>query len=510
MSNPNPPIPITRAPRWLVWLGLLALAAYGVFIELHFSNVAGSSDPSGYFNSAKLLAAGKLQTELRVPREFGPAEKLNPLHFLPLGFWPFSDSYSKIAPTYPTGVPLHFVVAGKLVDWITGPRLVGVFAAVGAVWLCYAVGRELGLAPILAAAGALTLGVCPIFLFTSFWPMSDTLAATWGLAAVWSALRARRARGWAVACGATFAICVLVRPTNLLFAPAIMVLLGLDWRRLALWAAGGLPGALWLAGYNHALYHRALTSGYGEVFELFAWSSGPPTAWHFTKWLALLLPAPLLALPFAAMASREFRTSRLLALALWFAAITGCYLFYAHSREFWWSLRFIVPAIPALILGGLLGVEALVQQWASGQPDRCRQLAALAIGVWALGLSVFWVARFSILDVKNAEKTFVRVCDAARAQLPPDTLVVTMTFSGAFYYYTDFPVLRWDQVEPAQFARYAALARQAGRTVAAVDFPWEEKRAIHEHCPGNWTLVEKVSGVNLWRLAPPPAEVGVK
>lgn len=509
MSNPNPPAPAARAPRWLVWFGLLALIGYGFFIEHNYSIVASSSDASGYLNSARLFASGQLQTELRVPPEFGPPTTLERVHFIPLGFWPFPDD-PKITPTYPTGLPLHFALAGKLFGWLTGPRLIGLFAAVGAVWLCYAVGRELGLDARLAAAGAVMLGVCPMFLFTSFQPMSDTLAATWCLAAVWTALRARRTAGWAVVCGTAFGIAVLVRPTNLLLLPALLVLLGWDWHRLALATVGGLPGAAWLAFYNRALYGGALRSGYGDWFNSFAFHWGPPTAWHFVQWLALLLPAPLLLLPFAALARRETRTRSLLALAAWFAAITGLYTFYEVSHEVWWCLRFVVPAIPALILAGLLGMEAWARRFDAARQSQIRAIAALVLAIWAIGLSVFWTRRFSITETKNGEKIYAKACAAVLEKFPPGTLVVTMTFSGAFYYYTDFAILRWDQVDAADFTRYAALAQQAGRSVVAVDFKWEEERALHEHCPGNWVRAGQVGDALIWRLAPAPPGADTK
>ena len=502
MSNPNPPIIMSRAPRWLIQLGLLALVGYGVFIYCNYSIVASGSDSSGYFNSARLLAAGKLQADLRVPAEFGPVETLNRLHFLPLGFWPYARD-SKITPTYPSGVPLHFALAGNLIDWITGPRLVGLFAALGAVWWCYAVGRELGLDARLAAAGAVALGVCPVFLFTAFHPMSDALACTWNLAAVWAAMRARRTAGWAAASGAAYAIAVLVRPTNLLLLPALIVLLGLDWRRLALATLGGVPGVAWLAFYNHALYGSALRSGYGDFFSSFDWAWGPLTAWHFAKWLALLLPAPLMLLPFVALAHRETRRHRFfLALALWFAAITGFYAFYMVSHETWWCLRFIVPALPALILGGLLGIEACARRNPAPLRDRFRAFTALGLGVWAVALSFFWNRHFSITEIKNGEKTFTKACAAARELFPPGTLVTTDTFSGAFYYYTDFPILRWDQIEVADFAHYVEVAEKAGRPIAAVEYKSETPEMFRKHCPGNWVQVGVVGEAVLWRLLP--------
>jgi hypothetical protein len=506
MSNPNPPACAAHAPLWLIWLGVLALAGYGRFIERNFSIVAGGSDSSGYLNSARLMAAGELQANLRAPVEFGPVETLNQFHFLPLGFWPYTKD-GKITPTYPTGLPIHFALAGKLTDWFVGPRLVGLFAALGAVWLCYAVGREFGLDARLAAAGAVTLAVCPVFLFTSFQPISDTLATTWALAAVWAGLRARRHAAWAIGCGLACGIAVLVRPTNLILLPTLILLLGLDWRRLALATAGGLPGVAWLAFYNNALYGGTLQSGYGDIFVSFAWSWGPITAWHFLKWLAVLLPTPLLLLPLFTLKQSERRNRQLLALAIWFAAFTGLYTFYVVSHETWWCLRFLLPGMPALIIAGLLGVEAIGDRYKAAQQNRFRTMAAVILACWAIGGSVYWYRHFALGEINNGEKTYAKACKLARTQFPADTLIVTFEFSGAFYYYTDFPILRWDQVEPEQFARYARLAQKAGRTIGAVGFRWEEQSALKEHCPGNWVRVGEVGDAVLWRLAAPTPPV---
>ena len=88
MSNPNPPGAV-RAPRLLLWIGCVALAWYAGLLAWNSSSVAGGADSSGYLNSARLLATGKLTTELRTPPEFGPQEKLRRLQFQPHGFAPF-------------------------------------------------------------------------------------------------------------------------------------------------------------------------------------------------------------------------------------------------------------------------------------------------------------------------------------------------------------------------------------------------------------------------------------
>ncbi|MBI4626069.1 MAG: glycosyltransferase family 39 protein [Verrucomicrobia bacterium] len=500
MSNPNPPVAAAPASRWLRWLELGALAAYAAFIAVHASTVAGGSDSSGYLNSARLLASGRLLADLRGPAEFGPPGQVDRLHFFPQGFFPHSTGL-QLAPTYPTGLPLHLALAGKLLGWQAGPLLVEILAAVGAVWLCYRVARELGLGVPLAAAGAAALAGFPVFIFTSIQPLSDTLATTWGLAALYAALRARRGRGWSAVSGAALAFAVLVRPTNLLLVPALLVLLGRDWRRLALFALGGIPGAVWLAAYNHHLYGNTLRSGYGDdIGAAFAVAYALPAALHFAKWLALLLPAALLPLPFVALARRDLRSRELLALAVAFLAVAGFYVFYEFSHEVWWSLRFILPVVPALILAGLLGVEALARGPGARWPGHFRPAAALVLVLWAAGNSWYWTKRLAVLMMKSYEQTYADASVAARERLPTNALVVANAFSGAIYFHTGFSVLRWDQIDARGFARYAALTRQSGRPVCALLFDAEENEALQIRCPGRWTRLARVHNAGLWQL----------
>lgn len=88
MSNPNTPGLSSRALACLraatpaqksLWFRVLAggaLDGYIVFLAPKTTAVAGGSDSSGYLNSARLLAAGRLQAELRLPPEMAN-----------IGFW---------------------------------------------------------------------------------------------------------------------------------------------------------------------------------------------------------------------------------------------------------------------------------------------------------------------------------------------------------------------------------------------------------------------------------------
>lgn len=496
MSNPNPPA--ARPRRRAVWFAVvgLALALYGLFLARHFSSVAGGADSSGYLNSARLLAAGRFAAEPRVPPEFGPPEKYVRQQFQPHGFVPF-DGNPNLSPTYAPGLPLHLALAGKLLGWSVAPVAVGVGGALATLLLLYAVARGFGLEPALAAAGAAAVAGYPVFIFMSIQPLSDTLATAWCLAAILAAQRAAQAPGWALACGAAVGVAVLVRTTNALIVPAAVMLLGLDVRRLALAVLGGVPAALWLGYYNQSLYGSALQTGYVDISEAFGWRHGAPTIVHFAQWLALMLPTVLVAFPVVAVVRRVRPARTGHALALWFGAFALVYAFYEISHEVWWDLRFILPGTPALIIGGLLGLEALVKS------PRARALAAAGIALWAAGLGWFWTKKHHLLLTPVYERDYADAAAAARENFPPGTLVIAGLHSGSLFYYTDLAILRWEFVPHAEWPRLRALVQQAGRPMGAVLFQLEEKEALRERCIGPWTQVAKRNNVTLWRLDAP-------
>jgi len=484
-------------------LALLALAGYGVFLGINSTTAAGGSDSSGYLNSARLLASGHFDGRLRVPAEFGPQSEINAGFFEPFGFFATPDG--ALRPTYSPGLPLHFAAASKLVGWHFGTLFTDLGCALAALWLCYLIARELGLNPALAAAGATALGACPVFIFTSVQPLSDTPATTWVLAPILAALLARRRAAWAVACGAAFSMAVMMRPTNSVLLPAVLFLLGLDWRRLALLVLGGLPGAAWLGYYNHALYGSAFRSGYSHIGIETAFNLAyvPAALADFVRWFAVLLPAAFLVLPLALPFVRAFRNRLLVALALWFGAPVFLFACFIHSHETWWSLRYLLPAMPAFILAALLGLEALSRRFPGSQRPVLLNAAAVVLLLWAGAGSFYQTRHLGVLYTKGYEDVYADLATAAHRQFPPGSLVLSACFSGSIYAYTDFPMLRCDHLEPPEFARFAALAAKAGRPVCAVIFDSEEKDSLRTRCPGEWTRVGTVKNAGLWRLTGP-------
>jgi hypothetical protein len=486
-------------PRWFLWLALAAMAGYAVFLSANMTAVAGGSDSSGYLNSARLFAAGKVRAELRVPPEFAAVPELQRSHFSPAGFNTF-PVHDDLAPSYPSGLPLHLAVAGILFGWKFGPLLLQLAAAIGAVWLCYRAARELGLGYPLAAAGAAMLALFPVFLFTSIQTLSDTLATTWTLAALLCALRGRSSPRWAAACGAAMAIAVLVRPTNLLLAPGLVVLLGFDVRRLAAFVAGGVPGAIWLAWYNTHLYGGPMRSGYGDSFGGFGSEYGLPTALHFARWLALFLPAVMLLLPAVALARRDTRTRELLGVGLVAATNIGVYLFYSVSHEVWWCLRFILPGIAALILVGVMGAEALARGAGARWPRGFRAGLAALLTLWAAGNSWHWSRHLHLSLVPVYESAYEEAALLVRQHVPANAVVVCGAVSGALYYYTQLPTLICDSIVAEDFARYVAIARKTGRPVYAVVFDIEKEEVVSRRCPGAWSRIASAGNIGIWQL----------
>src|SRR6476660_9537238 len=109
-----------RSP--LTWL-TLAMVLYAILIADRVSTYAGGSDASGYYNSARLLSAGKVTTELRIiPGLPVGSHGISHWAYMPLGFTPHGAADG--VPGYPTGLPLLMVATSFFVSWFYVPGLV--------------------------------------------------------------------------------------------------------------------------------------------------------------------------------------------------------------------------------------------------------------------------------------------------------------------------------------------------------------------------------------------------
>jgi hypothetical protein len=213
-----------------------------------------------------------------------------------------------------------------------------------------------------------------------------------------------------------------------------------------------------------------------------------------------MLPPVVLLLPLAAFARRDTRRPELVALTLMIASNLGLYLFYDVSHDVWWCLRFILPAVAALILAALLGTEAFARGPGARWPSAFRPAAALVLAAWALTLSWYWIRHLHVLHVPGYERFYVEMGQVARERIPDNAVVVCSAYSGALYYHTELPTLMYEKLEPGEFGNYVTLAHQWDRPFYAVIFNIEEEEALRTRCPGSWTRITAVDNIGLWRL----------
>jgi hypothetical protein len=491
-------LPTPGLPRAAVFLLVVGFLGYAAFLARHSASFAAGSDASGYFNSARLFSEGRFEATPRVPlgrshTEFGL------MTFQPLGFI-MDEREPRMAPTYPTGLPLHLLVASGLVGWRHAATVVNVLAALGSGLVLWLLARRLELSPGWATTGLVLLWFCPLMLYASLQPMSDLLALLWSLAALYAALRCREHWRWSLLAGMATSLAVLARPTNGLLVFPLVLALGGDYRRYLLLALGGLPGGIFFCYYNWKVYGTPLSTGYGDVSTAFSASFAPHNFAHFARWIPALL-SPLVCAALAAPFVRAARRRELAVLGLWAALLIGFYAFYFHSGETWWYLRFILPAFPVLIQVALVVLQDLGARLPTSRWARALPAAVLACGLaWQVRL----IRQLDVLNIPTGEAHYLDAANWARGHLPPDSAIFCMQVSGAFYFYTPFMLIRWDQALAARMTELFAVLQEEKRPVYAVLYDFEKADAF-ARLGGRWKQIATVGNATFWQLEAAPA-----
>jgi hypothetical protein len=477
-------------------LGLwAALLAYGVVLAVLIGAVPGGSDTSGYFNEARLFSRFRIHEPLRVLPGL-PASVAPPYLYVPLGYKPAPDGSGTLVPTYPPGLALMLVPVAKLAGWHNAGNLVLLLHSLAGLMLTYALGRICGLPRSWSLAGAAILAASPLYLFMSLWVMSDVPSMAWVTAAVLAAWKSRERASWAFVGGVCSAVAFLVRPSNFLIAVPMALLIGPSPRRLLLAIAGGLPGvAAWLA-INHAAYGASMQSGYGAIGNEFHQGLIPGTLRFCLRWLPVLL-SPLVILSPAILAFLRTRTRVAAVLATWVASYVAFYAPYRWTHEDWWFLRYLLPAAPALLVAGLIVLQRAFESLrgrlsvpASGAILGLLFLAGISVELRQIRPLRAW-------SIGHGEEKYGRVAAWLKANVPPNTAIVAMQFSGAMYYFTNFTLIRWDQLDAGTARRVREAVQSERRPVYSVVFPVEHDPL--KALPGKWVQFGSVGDVTIWR-----------
>ncbi len=496
--------PLQASPlRWKGAIGaVLALLCYAAVIGHHIGAVAGSSDTSGYMNHARLLAWHYVHIPARTIPGL-PLDAVTAPLYTPLGFKPAWNG-DGLVPTYPTGLPVFILAAKYLVGWNQAGNLTILLHALAGIVATYLLGLRFGLGRPWALAGAAIIALSPLYLFMSMQAMSDVPSLAWTSFAVILALKGREHPLWALAAGAALAIDVLLRPTNILVAAPVAIALGASPRQWILFLLGGLPGAAFFFAHSLVTYGKLITTGYGDTTFAFAAHYIPGTLLHYAVWLPILL-TPVVVLNFALPWVGAVRARHRWILGVWFGVFGAFYCTYVFTHQTWWYLRFLLPAAPAMVVGGLLVARhagGRLPAWAD--PARSAALAlALCLSVLGLG-----IRKLHPFVVGKEELRYGHLAEWMERNVPHDAVCLAMQTSGALVYYTQFTFLRWDALTEGNQGKVESAIRSSGRPLYAVLFPSEASVSarLPKMMPGHWAEVGNVENVTVWKRDPVAAK----
>ena len=451
--------------RYFAWTSALALLVLAI---LYGGRVAGGADAFGYLSEAALLGEGRLGVDqsfaaaLPWPNAAGS--------FVPIAYR--LGAGNVMGPTVAPGLPLLMAFGATLSA--CAPYLVVPFCGALLVLATWWLGKRLfGTAPALAATALVACS--PVVVFESIVVMADVPAAAFWISSL--AVSLQRTGASTLGAGALAGVAILIRPN-------LLPLAGFPWLlaicripdakvaavRTALFAIGSVPAALAIGFVNHRLQGSAFTSGYGDLGSAFALEHAAINLRLYSGWWFESQGIPGLLFGLALWPWRAAMRREVAILIAYVLSAVLLYLFYLPFDQ-WWYLRFMIPAVPIVLLLCADGVA-----WLTGWSSAARAAALTALLI-AGGLhAVNFMDSKDILTNADSEKR--RYLDAAMyldATLPADAAVLAMQHSGSIRYYTGRLTMRWDVLDAGSLDAATAALHARGVPVYAAIESWEEE-----------------------------------
>ena len=461
--------------------GALAIVVLALGIR-HGSHAVAASDQSGYVSEGALWARGTPRIDVGFSSSLPWPDARDSL--MPLGYR--IGAGGAMVPTYAPGLPLLMALAR--VAGVCGPFLVMPVSAAMLVFFTFLLGRRL-FDTGTALTGAALVACSPVVVFMSLTPMADLPSAAFWIAAL--AMATRGTSGTTIVAAILSGIAIVIRPNlvPLVVFPWLMTIvrcrsLAEAARRTGLFAAASIWAPITVAWINNLLYGSALSSGYGEVGPAFSLQNGVanlglyPAWWLESQGLTGVLCLVSVWRRRDAAVLREF----LITIAFAVSAIL-LYLFYLPF-DAWWYLRFMLPAVPVLLL--------LCADTVAWLARRTHTTFAVAMAGFVLlaGTHAFnFIQVRDILGTGYGEERYPEVALYIDSALPADAAIISMQHSGSIRYYTGRMIVRWDTLNPEWLDRAVAFLRDRGVATYAVLEYWEEAR-FRERFRGQQLLAE--------------------
>jgi dolichyl-phosphate-mannose-protein mannosyltransferase len=468
--------------------------------------IAGGPDSYCYLNQAELFVQGRVRDPQPIVAAAPWPDRVNTA--VPVGHVAAPDGDIATVPMCPPGYPLA-LAAARLAGGRTAMFwVVPLFGGLG-VWCTFLLGRRLG-GPQAGAMASLVFAASPAFLYQIVQPMSDVPAAAVWTAALVAALRPP-GTGQALLTGALTGAALLIRP-NLAPLGMVMASLVIAAPRAAhspsratgradvihstlLFGLGALPFLAVILVMQNAMYGSPFTSGYGSLGLLFTADHIAPNLARYPVWL-VTTHTPFVVLALAAPFALADRTARMRAWwLLSFALVTfACYVAYT-VYDAWWFLRFLLPAIPPLIVLA----SAVTIAWLGRLSPRIRTAALAVLTVALVAFQIVTAADRAVFRLRDLERRFRDGGDYVARKLPPNAVIFTTQQSGSIRFYAGRPTIIWDMLDPAWLDRAVDDLRARGYHVFFL-FEKQEDLTFRQRFEAN----SKIGGLE-W---PPMAQIG--
>jgi hypothetical protein len=488
---------IVRNVRRLTVLAAILLALCPAIAGIARNSwTAGGADQYAYVSQADLWLQRDLTVQIPLAASAPWPEAL--LTFMPHGFRP-AVSGAALVPVTAPGLPLLMAgantIAGHCAMFLVTP-LTGALL----VWITFLIGCRID-SGVLGLAAAWLVATSPAMLAMLVSPMSDVPAAAfWAVAIYFTLGRTPRA---ALFAGLAASAAILIRP-NLAPLAGILVLWKFwsehtaegreqraegreqraegkgqgaspaqRFRAVVPMIAGTLPGCLFIAWINHALYGSSLASGYGSLSVLFSVSHIAPNVERYGRWLvtsqtplAVAGIAVLLVPAQAIWRTREQQhAARLLGAIV--IVVWALYLIYTPF-EAWWFLRFLLPAWPAMCLG----TAALLVRVAQGRHLALRIIACAALA-FVGAHNLYYASTHGAFPTGEGEHRYVSIAKMVEQATDPSGVIFTGQHSGPIRYYAGRTIIRFDLLDRAWLDRAVRWLNTQGRQPYFLLEEWE-------------------------------------
>jgi hypothetical protein len=226
-----------------------------------------------------------------------------------------------------------------------------------------------------------------------------------------------------------------------------------------------------IAALNMAWYGAPWNSGYGAAGELYSMNTILPNLARYPVWLwQTQSPLVLLAvLPLLPRFSRDADRPAMRLCAALFAGTLMSYLVYAQFEE-WWYLRFLLPALPALLVLMSTGMVVLARRL----PRAWGLVAVTAVTFLLLAYTTRVSQAHGIFGPSKAdERRYADVGAYIQQTLPRNAVIFSVQQSGSVRYYSGRMTIRWDLIDRDWTNRAAADVERLGLHPYMVIEDWE-------------------------------------